>query len=127
MEAMECLLTRRSVRAYTRQPVPRALLERIMEAALYAPSARGEQSASYAVVTDRDTLALLSQMNARVMGTDTDPYYGASAVILAFARPGSCTSLEDATLGLGNIMNAAHALGLAACWIHREKEMFDTQ
>ena len=48
-------------------------------------------------------------------------------MILAFAAPGSPISIEDATLGLGNMFNAAHALGLASCWINRVKEMFETE
>ena len=127
MEAMECLLTRRSVRSYQEKPVEREKLEKIVRAGQYAPSAMGEQSPFYIAVSDADTVRELGKMNARVMGVESDPYYGAPAVILAFARPGSLISAEDAALGLGNMMNAAHALGLASCWIHREKEMFETE
>lgn len=124
MEAMECLLTRRSVRSYQKRQVPRAELDKVIEAGRYAPSAMGRQSAFYIAVQDAQTVAELSRMNAAVMGADRDPFYGAPTVILAFAVPGSQNSIEDATLGLGNMFNAAHALGLASCWINRVKEMF---
>ena len=127
MEAMECLLTRRSVRSYQNRQVPRALLEQVLRAGQYAPSAMGRQSAFYIAVQDAETVQKLSKMNAAVMGADTDPFYGAPTVILAFATPGSQISIEDATLGLGNMFNAAHALGLASCWINRVKEMFETE
>lgn len=127
MEAMECLLTRRSVRSYQNRQVPRALLEQVLRAGQYAPSAMGRQSAYYIAVQDAETVQTLSNMNAAVMGADKDPFYGAPTVILAFAAPGSQNSIEDATLGLGNMFNAAHALGLASCWINRVKEMFETE
>lgn len=127
MEAMECLLTRRSVRSYQPRQVPRALLEQVLRAGQYAPSAMGRQSAFYIAVQDAETVQKLSKMNAAVMGADKDPFYGAPTVILAFATPGSQISIEDATLGLGNMFNAAHALGLASCWINRVKEMFETE
>jgi nitroreductase len=126
MEAMECLLTRRSVRSYEARPVEREKLEKIIEAGVYAPSAMGRQSAFYVAVQDAETVKRLSRMNARVMNSDTDPFYGAPAVVLAFAVPGSQNSIEDATLGLANMFNAAHALGLGSCWINRIKEMFET-
>lgn len=126
MEAMECLLTRRSVRSYADRQVPRDMLEKVLEAGQYAPSAMGRQSAFYIAVQDRTLVRQLSRMNAAVMGADTDPFYGAPTVILAFAQPGSRVSMQDATLGLGNMFNAAHALGLASCWINRVQEMFDT-
>ena len=127
MEAMECLLTRRSVRSYQNRQVPRALLEQVLRAGQYAPSAMGRQSAYYIAVQDAETVRTLSNMNAAVMGADKDPFYGAPTVILAFAAPGRQNSIEDATLGLGNMFNAAHALGLASCWINRVKEMFETE
>lgn len=126
MEAMECLLTRRSVRSYQKRQVPREVLDKVLEAGRYAPSAMGRQSAFYIAVQDAETVAELSRMNAAVMGADKNPFYGAPTVILAFAVPGSQNSIEDATLGLGNMFNAAHALGLASCWINRVKEMFAT-
>ena len=127
MEAMECLLTRRSVRSYQSRQVPRELLDQVLRAGQYAPSAMGRQSAFYIAVQDAETVRKLSKMNAAVMGADKDPFYGAPTVILAFATPGSQISIEDATLGLGNMFNAAHALGLASCWINRVKEMFETE
>ena len=127
MKAMECLLTRRSVRSYQDKQVPRELVEKVMEAGVYAPSAMNRQSATYVAVQDAETVKLLSKMNAAVMNSDSDPFYGAPTIILAFAVPGSQVSIEDATLGLGNMFNAAHALGLASCWINRVKEMFETE
>lgn len=126
MNAMDCLLTRRSVRSYREEKPPRELIEQVVTAGQYAPSAMGRQSAFYVAVQEAQMVKKLSQMNAQVMNAASDPFYGAPCVVLAFAQRGSQNSVEDATLGLGNMMNAAHALGLGSCWINRVKEMFDS-
>ena len=68
-------------------------------------------------------------MNAAVMGSDTNPYYDAPTIVLVFAsRPDKWENgTADASLVLGNMMNAAHAIGLGSCWINRERQMFDTE
>ena len=60
------------------------------------------------------------------MGVDTDPFYGAPTVIVVLADRSRPTWVEDGSLALGNLMNAAHALGLGSCWIHRAREVFDS-
>lgn len=125
-EAYENLLTRRSVRAYRQQQVPREILEQIAEAGRYAPSGMGRQPCVFVVVQDRQTRDLLSRLNAAVMGTDSDPFYGAPAVIVVLADRTVPTYLYDGALAMGNLMNAAHALGVDSCWIHRAKEVMDS-
>lgn len=61
------------------------------------------------------------------MGKDTDPYYGAPVLVLALADPASSTWVEDASCALENMMLAAHALGLGSVWVHREREIFDSE
>ena len=60
------------------------------------------------------------------MGADTDPFYGAPTVIVVLADRSRPTWVEDGSLAMGNLMNAAHALGLGSCWIHRAREVFDS-
>ena len=67
----------------------------------------------------------LSAMNAEIMGGDSDPYYGAPVVVLVLAEGN--TFVEDGTCVLENLMLAAHAMGLATVWVHREREMFDSE
>ncbi len=127
MDAMQNLLQRRSVRKYTDQQVPEALLDQVLQAGIYAPSGMNSQVSVLVAVTDRETRDQLSRMNAAVMGTDADPFYGAPCVVVVLAEPERMTWVEDASLVMGNLMNAAHAAGLGSCWIHRAKEMFDSE
>ncbi len=126
MEAMEMLLSRRSIRTFRPEQITDSELEAVLKAGMYAPSGRNEQGAYYIAVQNPDDRAQIAQMNAAVMGRSGDPYYGAPTVILAFAEAGNNTAFEDACLGLGNMFNAAYALGLGSCWIHRTRQMFET-
>jgi nitroreductase len=78
-------------------------------------------------VTDKQTRDQLSRMNAAVMGAENDPFYGAPCVVVVLADPERYTWVEDASLVMGNLMNAAHAVGLGSCWIHRARNMFDSE
>lgn len=126
-EFLDLLLTRRSVRAYKPDPVPTALLEEVLRAGTYAPTGGGRQSPVLVAVTDKATRDEISRLNAAVMGKDTDPYYGAPVLVLALADPASSTWVEDASCALENMMLAAHALGLGSVWVHREREIFDSE
>lgn len=126
-EFLDILLTRRSVRAYKPDPVPTALLEEVLRAGTYAPTGGGRQSPVLVAVTDRAARDEISRLNAAVMGKDTDPYYGAPVLVLALADPASSTWVEDASCALENMMLAAHALGLGSVWVHREREIFDSE
>jgi len=126
-EFLDLLLTRRSVRAYKPDPVPTALLEEVLRAGTYAPTGGGRQSPVLVAVTDKAARDEISRLNAAVMGKDTDPYYGAPVLVLALADPASSTWVEDASCALENMMLAAHALGLGSVWVHREREIFDSE
>lgn len=126
-EFLDMLLARRSVRAYKPDPVPTALLEEVLRAGTYAPTGGGRQSPVLVAVTDKAARDEISRLNAAVMGKDTDPYYGAPVLVLALADPASSTWVEDASCALENMMLAAHALGLGSVWVHREREIFDSE
>jgi nitroreductase len=125
-EAMHNLLTRRSVRKYEDRQVPDDLLDAVLEAGLFAPSGMNTQNTVMVAVRDKETRDLLSKMNAAVMGSQADPFYGAPCVIVVLVDPERYTCVEDGSLVMGNLMEAAHALGLGSCWIHRAGQMFDT-
>ena len=122
----EDLLTRRSVRKYSDRPVEDEKLDKVLTAGLYAPSGMNNQLPVLVAVRDKATRDKLSRMNAAVMGASGDPFYGAPCVIVVLSDPERMTWVEDGSLVLGNLMNAAHSLGLGSCWIHRAKECFDT-
>ena len=126
-ESIHNLLTRRSIRSYDPRPIPDELLDQVLQAGLYAPSGMNTQGVRLVAVRDPETVAYLSQRNAAVMNTDRDPFYGAPCVIVVLADPEIYGGwVEDGALALGNMMNAAHALGLGSCWIHRARQVFDS-
>ena len=125
MNTLDALITRRSVRSYRPGPVPADLLDKVIEAGTYAPTGMGRQSPIIIAVTNKALRDKLSALNAQIMGTDSDPFYGAPAVLVVLAQKDIPTHVYDGSLVLGNLMNAAHELGLASCWIHRAKEEFE--
>lgn len=125
-DAMENLLTRRSIRSYKPDAVPKELLDKIIEAGTYAATGMGAQSPIIIAVTDKKVRDKLSRMNAAVMGSQEDPFYGAPVVLIVLADKSRGTYLYDGSLVMGNLMLAAHALGIGSCWIHRAKEEFET-
>jgi nitroreductase len=124
-ETIKTLLARRSIRKFKPEQVKEVELNAILEAGMYAPSGANQQSALFVVIQDKETLKKLSAMNAAVLGKDIDPYYNAPTVILVFADKTKVTPIEDASLALGNMFNAAASLGVGSCWVHRTKQMFE--
>jgi nitroreductase len=126
-ETIKTLLARRSIRKFKSEQIREDELNAILEAGMYAPSGANQQSALFVVVQDKETLKQISAMNAAVLGKSIDPYYGAPTVILVFADRSKVTPLEDGSLALGNMFNAAASLGIGSCWVHRTKQMFETE
>ena len=126
-ETVITLVERRSCRSYKPDPIPEGILNEILQAGAYAATGRGRQSPIMIAVTDKATRDRLSRMNAAVMGAENDPFYGAPVVIVVLADRRMPTYLYDGSLVMGNLMNAAHALGIGSCWIHRAKEEFDSE
>ena len=126
-ETLKTLIGRRSVRSYKKDQVPEEILEQILEAGTYAPSGMGLQPAVMVVVQDAQTIARMSAMNAAVMGGSGDPFYGAPTVVVVFADSTKSTYVEDGSLVMGNLMNAAFSLGVDSCWVNRAKEVFLTE
>ena len=127
-EVIEAMRDRRSVRAYTDEVPSDELIERVVDAGLWAASGRGRQAPIVLAVTDRALRDRLSAMNARIMGAPegTDPFYGAPVVLVVLADRSVPTHVYDGSLVMGNLMLAAHELGLGSCWIHRAREEFDS-
>ena len=128
-ETIKNLVERRSVRKFKKEQVKEEQLQEILMAGTFAPTAVGLQCPVIVVTQDAKTIAQLSHLNAEVMGTNTDPFYGAPTIITVLADHSinQTTCVEDGSLVLGNIMNAAFSLGVDSCWIHRAKEVFETE
>lgn len=125
-EAYKNLIERRSIRKYNNTKVSHDLIEQIVRAGQFAPSGMNRQIYAFVVVEDEELVARLSKMNADAMNSSSDPFYGAKSLIIVFADTNAPTYLYDGALAMGNLMNAANALGVDSCWIHRAKEVFET-
>ena len=123
----ELLKNRRSIRKYKPEQISDAHLDAILEAGLYAPSGMNTQNTIMVAVRDKATRDQLSRMNAEVMGSDKDPFYGAPCVVVVLVEPERYTAVEDGSLVLGNLMNAAYEAGVGSCWIHRARQMFESE
>ena len=125
-EVLESIKSRRSVRSFLPKQVDSALLDAVPEAGTYAPTGSGKQSPVIGAVQDPATVKQLSRMNAAVFGGTSDPFYGAPTILVVLADKTKRTYLLDGAAVLTTLLNAAHALGLGSCWIHRAKEEFES-
>ena len=126
-QTVKDMIERRSIRSYKADQVKEEQLQEILEAGKYAASGMNRQPVKMVVVQDKETLHQLSGMNAGVMGAKIDPFYGAPTVIVVLADKTVPTYQYDGCLTMGNLMNAAHAVGVDSCWIHRAKEVFESE
>ena len=124
---LDKMKTRRSVRKFKPDMIPKEIIEKIVEAGTYAASGMNRQPGLIVAVTNKELRDKLSKMNADIMGANTDPFYGAPVVLIVLADKSAPTYLYDGSLVMGNLMLAAHELGIGSCWIHRAKEEFDSE
>ena len=126
-EAMKVLYNRRSIRRYKDLQITREELDAVVRAGMCAPSGKNGQSAIIVAVQDKETRDTLSLLNAAILGTKGDPFYGAPTVLVVLADADSPYAVQDGSLVLGNLMNAAKAIGLGSCWINRAEEVFASE
>ena len=126
-EVIKAMKERRSIRKFKAEMPPKADLEQIVEAGLYAANGRGKQAVITIAVTDKELRDKLSAVNNEIMGgpEGNDPFYGAPAILIVLANKEVPTAPYDGSLVMGNLMLAAHSLGLGSIWIHRAKEEFE--
>lgn len=127
-ETLKTLLERRGIRAYRSERISEEHLEAILQAGVWAPSAKNQQSPVLVVVQDPETVALMSRLNAQIMGTENDPFYGAGTVVVVLADPKATNATNavcDGALVMGNLMNAAHSVGVGSCWVNRAQQLFE--
>ena len=126
-DTLTAIKTRRSVRAFLDKQITDEELRLVLEAGEYAPSGMNRQPVQLIAVQNAQAREKLSRLNASFLGGGADdPYYGAPTIVLVLVERDVSTRVEDASLAMGNMMVAAHSLGLGSCWVHREHEMFDS-
>lgn len=126
-DVLETIKSRRSIRKYKSDMVPQDKLGKIIEAGTYAATGMGKQSPIIIAVTNKELRDKLSAMNAKVMGVNSDPFYGAPVVLIVLADKSRPTYVYDGSLVMGNLMLEAEAQGIGSCWIHRAKEEFESE
>ena len=126
-EIIRAMEERRSIRSFKPEMPPKEVLQQIVEAGLYAASGKGQQAAIVVAVTNKALRDKLAEENRRIAGAPegTDPFYGAPAVLVVLGRKDWPTHVNDGSQVMGNLLLAAHALGLGSIWIHRAKEEFE--
>lgn len=124
---LQALKERRSVRKYKADMVPQELIDQVIDAGLYAASGHGTQEVIIVAVTNKEVRDMLAQMNREILGTNSDSFYGAPVVLVVLGPKSNKLTPYDGSLVMGNLMQAAHAVGLGSCWINRAKEEFASE
>jgi len=115
MDAMEAIFTRRSIRKYTKDPVPESLVNELLKAAMAAPSARNEQPWHFVVVSDHKILDEIPKFHpfSKML-----PDAALAILICGDTAPLSDTYwIQDCSAAIENTLIAARALGLGAVWL----------
>ncbi|MDR0375312.1 MAG: nitroreductase family protein [Treponema sp.] len=127
MGTLDDLKNRRSIRSYKDEQIKDAELDAILEAGTYAPSGMGQQSAVMVVAQDKAIIAKIEKLNAAALNKpDARPFYGAPTVVSVLVDKTKATPVENGALVIGNLLNAAHSLGVGSVYIYRAKEVFES-
>ncbi|MDR0598121.1 MAG: nitroreductase [Treponema sp.] len=125
---LEDLKTRRSIRSYKPEQITDEQLDQILEAGTWAPTGGGSQSPVIVAAQNKAVIEKLEKLNAEVLKNPAaKPFYGAPTVLAVLVDKTKPTPVEDGSLVLGNLQNAAWAVGVDSCWIHRAKEVFESE
>ena len=126
-EIIKAMEERRSIRKFKPEMPKKEDLQQIVEAGLYAANGMGRQATITVAVTNKELRDKLSAINCKIGGWDegVDPFYGAPAILIVLAEKDWRNRVYDGSLVMGNMMLAAHSLGLGSIWIHRAKEEFE--
>ena len=119
------LLERRSVRSFKKEQIKEEELQKVLQAGMYAPTARNLQSPVIVVVQDPEEVSAVSRLN-QIFTQQKDPYYSAPTILIVLAPKGNEFGVMDGSAVITNLCNGAHAVGLGSCWINRPQWMFET-
>lgn len=128
-DIIKAMKERRSIRKFKSDMPKKEDIDQIIEAGLYAASGKNEQAVAIVAVTNKEIRDRISAANCRIGGWDDgfDPFYGAPMMLIVLGRKDWPTHVYDGSLVMGNMMLAAHSLGLGSIWIHRAKEEFESE
>ena len=123
-EIIKAMKERRSIRKFKPDMVSKRDIDEIIEAGLYAANGMGRQAVITVAVTNKELRDKIAEDNRKIGGWDKgfDPFYGAPVILIVLAEKDWRNRVYDGSLVIGNMMLAAHSLGLGSIWIHRAKE-----
>lgn len=126
-EIIKAMKERRSIRKFKPDMPPRVDIEQIIEAGLYAANGMGKQATIIVAVTNKAVRDRIAEANRQIGNWQEgfDPFYGAPVILIVLADKNWANRVYDGSLVMGNLMLAAHSLGLGSIWIHRAKEEFE--
>lgn len=128
-EVIKAIKERRSIRKFKPDMPSREYITEIIDAGLYAANGMGRQAVITVAVTNKELRDKISADNCKIGGWKEgfDPFYGAPVILIVLSEKGWANRVYDGSLVMGNMMLAAHSLGLGSIWIHRAKQEFETE
>ena len=118
METFDAIFSRRSIRQYDDRPVPREMIEKIVDAGLQAPSGRNVQPVEFIAIMDSDIRNRLAQI------CSYGKFIAEAPVCLVVISKNSKYYLEDGSAAVENVLLAATDLGLGTCWVAGDKKPY---
>ncbi|MBP5091363.1 MAG: nitroreductase family protein [Bacilli bacterium] len=127
-ETYRTIMNRHSCRKFKDKEIDDGILEAIVEAGLSAPTAKNMQGTYFLTLKDKEAIAEVSKLNAKAMNMGAlDPFYGAKAVIVVLYDKKCLNGIYDGSIAMAQMSIAAESFGLGNTWIHRAKEVFETE
>jgi nitroreductase len=122
------LKNRRSIRSYKPDQITDQELDAILEAGTWAPTGMGSQGALIVAVQNKAQIETIQKLNAEVLhDPGAKPFHGAPTVVNVFIDKNKPTPVENGNMVIGNLLNAAQAVGVGSCYIYRARELFQTE
>lgn len=118
--AYDMLLKRRTIRSFRSEAVPRQVMEEIVRAARYAPSAMGLQNRHFTIIENRqllDDIVTATRRNGGKFVSGHVPFYNAPDAVVLSAPKDFKYNREDLGCAAQNMMLAAYSLGLGSCYL----------
>lgn len=139
-ETIKAILERRSIRAFKEEQIKDHELESILEAGKYAPSAANQQSWHFTVVQNKEVLQRINSLTKELFAKSGIPryeerakadnfraFYNAPTLIIVSNDEKALAPQADGALALGNMLLAAHVIGIGSCWIHAVNYLYTTE
>jgi nitroreductase len=126
-EKIQALMERRSIKSYKENQISEQELNTVLEAGKFAPSGMAHFKWKFVVVQRGNNMDKLLKQLHEEFGLGENAFYNAPTIIIVFTGKDSCAPVEDGSLAIGNMLNAAHMIDLGSCWINSIPQFFKTE